>query len=147
MKNQFAVVDDRGDGFQRVLFEGEDTGDIYTWLKLHAAMDAPGYKVIDRLTLTSWEEDVFIREFEEQMAKANAVTGEHSCLSEDRIRTIVREEMSKLLDAVREKASVPEYYVTEKMEDAVIAIVDHRAELEATKAVSTHEDQSCEGDY
>jgi len=149
MRNQFAVVDNpsgfRG-LFQRVMFEGEDSGDVYAWLKKNSALDAPGYYVIDRLTSVRWEEGEFVREFEEQMKKANEATG-HKCLSEDRIRTIVLEEMSKVLDATREKACVPEYYDTEKMEDALVAIVDHLSEKKAEEKVDTHEDRFHEGGY
>lgn len=105
MRNQFAVRYESGNGrIARVMFEGNDTGDIYAWLKKNSALDAPGFKVVDRLTLVEWEEGDFIREFEEQMAKANAATGEHKCLSEDDVRRIFREELTKALESVRETA-------------------------------------------
>lgn len=60
-------------------------------------------------------------------------------ISEERIRTIIREEISNLLDAVGKKVGVPEYLETEKMEDAMVAIVRTVAENEAKEAVNTHE--------
>jgi hypothetical protein len=132
VKNQYLVS--KNAFFQDVMFEG-NRAQVYGWLVGKRVLDAPGYVVTDRLTSTIWEEGSFIREVEEEISKA----AEHKCLSEDRIRTIVREEMSKLIDAVREKASVPEYYDAEKMEDAVIAIVEHVSEEKAEEKVQDHE--------
>jgi hypothetical protein len=143
MRNQFAVLDQRG-VITRVLFESSSTGLIYAWLKEQSVLDAPGYKVIDRFTSVVWEEGVFIREFEEEMEVASRG---RKHISEDRIRTIVREEMSKLIDAVREKSCVPEYYDTAKMEDAVIAIVEHISDSKANEVVNKHEDCLHEGGY
>lgn len=140
MRNQFQILDDRGDGFHRVLFEADASGDIYVWLKKNSALDAPGYKVFDSLTLTSWEEGVFIREFEEQMAKADAMRGKHKCLSEERVRTIVREEMSKLIDEARAEAGVAPYYDTETMSKTLIAIIDHLSERKVSEGLNSHED-------
>lgn len=75
MRNQFAVVHNPSGFsgiFQRVMFEGDDTGDVYAWLKKNSALDAPSYYVIDRLTSVRWEEGEFIREFDEQVAKASS---------------------------------------------------------------------------
>ncbi|QJD49805.1 hypothetical protein SEA_CLUBPENGUIN_81 [Streptomyces phage ClubPenguin] len=142
MRNQFAVVNNTDGGiFQSVMFEAEDTGDIYAWLKRNSELDVPGFMVVDRLTSTTWEEGTFIREFEEQMAKAKAATGEHKCLSEERIRTLVREEMSKVIDGARAKACVPEYLDTERMEDALIAIVEHLADAKGDDKMNSHEDR------
>lgn len=71
----------------------------------------------------------------------------HECPSEERIRTIVREEMSKVIDGAREKASVPEYLDTEKMEDALVAIVETVATNQAYEKVNEHEDHLHEGGY
>lgn len=96
MKNQFAVIHGTHGGlYERVIFEGDD-GDVYAFLKKNSALDAPGFVVVDRLTSTTWEEGTFIREFEEQMSEVNAATGGHKCLSEDRVREIFREELTKV---------------------------------------------------
>lgn len=124
------------------LFEGTRP-EVYAWVKKSAALDAPGYAIVDRHTLVTYEEGDFIRKFEEDLAKLEAPKP----LTEDRIRTIVREEMSKLIDAVREKSFVPEHYDTEKMEDALIAIVDHRAERRAKDDVNSHESNYHDGGY
>lgn len=98
MRNQFAVV---SDGIaEQVVFEGDDSSDVYTWLRKNSAFYASGFKVVDRSTSTSWSEKTFISEFEEQMTKAYAVIGKHVCLSEDRIRVIIRDEMSKSLESI-----------------------------------------------
>ena len=69
----------------------------------------------------------------------------HQCLSEERIRTMIREEMSKLIDKTREKVNLPEYYDTEKMEDAIIAIVEYVSEQGATDKVRDHENYYHDG--
>lgn len=61
-------------------------------------------------------------------------------LSEERVRTVVREEISNLLDAAGKKVGVPEYIETEKMEDALVAFVDTIATNEATAKIKDHED-------
>lgn len=123
------------------MFEADDTGDIYVWLKKNAVLDAPGYLVRDRISLTTWEEGVFIREFEEQMEKAKAVTGKHKCLSEDRIRTIVREEVSKVVDALCERIGLAEDVQTMETADSL-----HTAlEAVANNAVNAHFDE-CHGE-
>lgn len=72
---------------------------------------------------------------------------EHKCLSEERIRTIVREEMSKLVDSVRETACVPAYFDTETMDKALVAIVDHISDKKSNDAVNSHEDNFHNGGY
>jgi hypothetical protein len=115
---------------------------IYYWLKKNSELDAPGYTVLDRLNRIKWEEGTFIREIEEEMAKANAPKEAHACLSEERIRTIIREEMSEIIDGARKKACVPEYFDTEKMEDALVAIVNHLSETKMDDAVNSHYNDS-----
>ncbi len=137
---RFAVL---SSGFpKQVLFEAGEAGEVYYWLKEHNELDKPGYTVLDRLNEISWEEGTFIRSIDEELAKREAVTENHKCLSEDRIRAIVREEMSKVIDAARVKACVPDYFDTEKMEDALVSIVDHLSEKKAGDAVNSHYDDS-----
>jgi hypothetical protein len=134
--------------FGQTMFEGDDATSIYYWLKKNSELDAPGYTVLDRLNRIKWEEGTFIREIEEEMAKANAPKEAHACLSEERIRIIVREEMSEVIDGARKKACVPEYFDTEKMEDALVAIVNHLSETKAGDAVNSHyEDSHSEDQY
>lgn len=102
MRNQFAVLKANfGGTVSQLMFESSSTGDIYAWLKERSALDAPGFYVIDRFTSVQWEEGTFIREFEEEMAKAQAANKKHECLSEERIRIMIREELSKLVESIR----------------------------------------------
>lgn len=61
-------------------------------------------------------------------------------LTEDDVRRIVREEMSKILDAAGKKVEVPEYLKTGPLEDALVSIIDTIATNEATEKVNSHED-------
>lgn len=123
MRNQFAVIHDTTGGlYERVLFESESSGEVYAWLKKNSALDSPGYRVIDRFTSVSWEEGTFVREFEEEMAKASKT---HACVSEERIRTIVREEFSQFLDKLCEKAGLDKEVQTLVMSDAMYAVIEN----------------------
>ncbi|QJD49969.1 hypothetical protein SEA_CRICKO_86 [Streptomyces phage CricKo] len=60
--------------------------------------------------------------------------------TEENIRRIVREELSKVIDETREKATVPDYVDTERMSDALIAICSTISEKAAKEEVNRHED-------
>jgi hypothetical protein len=62
-------------------------------------------------------------------------------LTENDVRRIVREELSNFMDAARKKAGVEEYLDFEKMEDALVGIVEHVSKEAATEAVNDHENR------
>jgi nitrogen regulatory protein PII-like uncharacterized protein len=60
-------------------------------------------------------------------------------LSEERIRIIVREEISKLVDDLCQKAVLPESLQAEEMVDALAAAVKEIAKDSAQERVEQHE--------
>lgn len=107
--------------------------EIAAWLFNWAGAAGVEYKILDREENRVMNPDYFKK-------KVGSKSGGHECLSEDDIRRIVREEMSNLLDAVCKKADVPSYLPTEKMEDALVSLVETVADEKANDAVNKHED-------
>ena len=138
MRNQFAVLKANfGGTVSQLMFESSSTGEIYAWLKERSALDAPGFYVIDRFTSVQWEEGTFIREFEEEMANAKV---EHACVSEERIRVLIQEELTKFVTKARKDVGVPEYYGEVDLVDKLTSIIGYMAEVQARETVNAHED-------
>lgn len=88
---QFAVL--RRGLVDKTMFEGS-RDKAYEWLLEHNELDAPGYDVLDTSTGQVYEDGEFIRKFEEELEPEE----EHKCLSEERVRVIVREELKKVFN-------------------------------------------------